>query len=451
MMKIKEVPIEYIKLPENIDGIRKINDEAVGRYMEKYESGTSKPILVKEINRQEYILIDGKHRLEAKKRLKKRKIDCEITDLPDRELYAKAVECNMEHGVRLSESEEIEVLKNLIEEGRTQEKMAKIFHIGREAISKRINRNEILKKVQSTKINIPTINELLQDKKQSEIANNYDITQGRVSQIWGDFVNEITSNFNIGNTKEEIIQKQLDKGINLTEEKINELIEEDSNKIIFGDCLKEIPKLKDNSVDCVIIDPPYGIEYQSNHKIEKYDKMEGDSSKAFNLLDKSLAEVKPKLKKDSHIYIFTSWKVYENVKPIIEKHFTVKNCLIWNKTEWGMGDLYGNYAEKYEMIIFAVQGKRKLLAEKRPVNVLEYAPTDNAKHPTEKPIELIKELIINSTKQGELVLDYFTGSGSVLLASKESSRKWIGIEKEEEYYTVCKDRLLSTNSKEELK
>ncbi len=441
-MKTKEIPIEYIKLPENIDGIRKLQETAIGRYMEKYESGTSKPILVKEIDRQEYLLIDGKHRLEAKKRLKKRKIDCEITDLPDRELYAKAVECNMEHGVRLSEDEEIEVLKNLIEEGRTQVNMAKIFHINQPAISKRINCNESLKLLLRNKIKVPTINEFLNDKKQSEIAKDYNISEGRVSQLVNDWKDEITSDFNAGTPKEEIIQQQLDKGINLTEDQINKLIEEDSNKVILGDCLNEIPKLIDNSVDCLIIDPPYGIEYQSNYKIEKYDKIEGDSTNAFNLLDKSLAEVKPKLKKDSHIYIFTSWKVYEKVKPIIEKHFTVKNCLIWNKTEWGMGDLDGNYAEKYEMIIFAVQGKRKLLSEKRPVNVLEYAPTDNSKHPTEKPIELIKELIENSTKEGETILDYFTGSGSVLVASKESGRKWIGVEKEKEFYAICRERLL---------
>ncbi len=448
-MKIKEVPIEYIKIQDNIKGIRAINEEAVGRYMEKYESGTSKPILVKEINRKEYILIDGKHRLEAKNRLKNRKIDCELTDLEDKELYAKAVECNVEHGVPLNDEEEIEVLKNLIGEGRTQKKMADIFHISQQAISKRIKSNKILKKQLSSKVNIPTVNEFLEGKKQSEIANNYDITQGRVSQIWGDFVNEITSDFNAGTPKQEIIKNQSKNGINLTEEKINELIKEDYNKVILGNCLDEIPKLKDNSIDCVIIDPPYGIDYQSNFKKEKHEKIDGDRSKAFNLLDKSLTEVKPKLKKDSHIYIFTSWKVYEKVKPIVEKYFTVKNCLIWNKTNWSMGDLKGNYAEKYEMIIFAIQGNRKLLGEKRPVNVLDCSHTDNSEHPTQKPVELIKVFIENSTKESEVILDFFAGSGSTLLASKELKRKWIGIESEKEYFEVCNKELINLEETKE--
>ena len=112
-----------------------------------------------------------------------------------------------------------------------------------------------------------------------------------------------------------------------------------------GDCLKELDNIENNSVACLIIDPPYGIDYQSNYKLAKHDKISNDKEEALKLLDESLRKVKPKMKKDSHIYIFTSWKVYEQVKPIIEKYFEVKNCLIWNKNNWSMGDLNGNYRE----------------------------------------------------------------------------------------------------------
>jgi len=106
-----------------------------------------------------------------------------------------------------------------------------------------------------------------------------------------------------------------------------------------------------------------------------------------------------------------------------------------------MGDLQGNYAEKYEMIIFATKGNRILLGNKRPINVLDFARTNNSNHPTEKPVELLKELIRNSTIEGETVLDYFAGSGSTLVASKELGRKWIGIEMDENYVNVIKERL----------
>jgi DNA modification methylase len=223
-------------------------------------------------------------------------------------------------------------------------------------------------------------------------------------------------------------------------EEVKEIKAKELN-LFQGDCLKELDNIKDDSVSCLIIDPPYGIDYQSNHKLAKYDKIDNDKDGAFELLDKSLEKVKPKMKKDSHVYIFTSWKVYEKIKLIVEKYFEVKNCLIWNKNNWSMGDLNGNYAEKYEMIIFATQGRRILLGDSRPVNVLDFERTTNSNHATEKPVALIKELINNSTVKGELVLDYFAGSGSTLVASKELNRNYIGIELEEENINIIKGRL----------
>jgi len=426
---MKEIPIEYINIEEKIKNIRESqSDEAIGRYMEKYEAGNSKPILLKEINRKEYILIDGHHRIEAIRRLKRRKIEADIIDIEDKEIYSKAVEENLKHGISLTKDEEEQILINLIEDGKTQEEVAKVFNINQPAIAKRIKKIKNLDLFLRNKIKLSTINELLSGKQGVEVAKLYDITKGRVSQIWGDWKNEIEQSYDSGITKQEILQTQQEKKINLTTEKLNELIEEDYNKLIKGDCLKELPKLPNEIIDCVIIDPPYGIDYQSNYRKEKHDKIKGDSNEAFNLLDKSLSLIKDKMKKNSHIYIFTSWKVFDKVKPIVDKYFDVKNCLIWNKNNWTAGDLKNNYAEKYEMIIFATQGKRPLYSEIRPLNVLDYARENTDEHPTRKPVSLLKFLISQSTKEGELVLDYFAGSGSTLEAAKETKRRWLGVE-----------------------
>ncbi len=276
-MKTKEIPVEYIEIDEKVVSIRNSqSEEAIGRYMEKYESGTSKPISVKEIDRQHYILIDGHHRIQAVKRLKKRKIEAEIIDISYKDLYSKAVEQNVEHGVSLTKEEEKRIFINLIEQGETQVKIGKIFHISQGAISQRINNDKELKLLVSNKSGISTINEILAGKNQKEISGIYDIAQQTVSQRWNNWLDEITELYNTGTPKEEIIQIQNEKNINLTTEKLNDLIEEDLNKIIQGDCLKEIPNIQDNSVDCVIIDPPYGIDYQSNYKKEKYNKIESD-------------------------------------------------------------------------------------------------------------------------------------------------------------------------------
>ena len=77
----------------------------------------------------------------------------------------------------------------------------------------RIKRNPLLVKSISDKTNISTVNELLEGKKQSEVANNYDITQGRVSQIWGDFQNELLEKYNNGISKQTLIEEQVEKEI----------------------------------------------------------------------------------------------------------------------------------------------------------------------------------------------------------------------------------------------
>ena len=249
-----------------------------------------------------------------------------------------------------------------------------------------------------------------------------------------------------GEKKLNEVMAKVTKEIKIAElkEEVKEVKAEELN-LYHGDCLVELDKVENDSIACLIIDPPYGIDYQSNFKLAKYDKISKDTSDAFDLLDKSLEKVKPKMKKDSHVYVFTTWKVFEKVKPIIEKYFEVKNCLIWNKNNWSMGDLKGNYAEKYEMIIFASQGNRNLLGEKRPVNVLDFERTNNSNHATEKPVELLKELIRNSTVEGESILDYFAGGGSTLVAGKELNRNIFGIESEEDNINIIKKRLRSWN------
>ena len=429
---MKEVMIKYIEESEEVKNIREnYNEEAIGRYMEKYESGTSKPILVKGVNRQKYILIDGHHRLEAKKRLKKKKIDVKVLDITDEEIFDKAVESNQDHGIPLTREEENEVLKTFIEQGKTQQEIAKIFHITQSAIAMRIKRNPMLDLSQSDKTNISSINEVLSGRKHEDIAKDYGLSRSRITQIWNDWKNGITDQYESGTSKDKIIEQEEENKINLTLESLNEFLKEDYNELIQGDCLKEIPNLKDGSVDCVVIDPPYGISYQSNYRKEKHGQIKDDNKNAFELLDKSLKLVFNKMKKKSHIYIFTSWKVIEKVKPIIEKHFELKNCIVWNKNNWGMGDLQNNYAEKYELILFASKGNRPLYSETRPLNVIDCERVDTKEHPTKKPINLLKELITNSTEPKDLVLDYFAGSGSTLEAAQELKRKWIGIEIEQ--------------------
>ncbi len=100
------------------------------------------------------------------KRLEKRKIDAEIIDVSDKELYGRAVEFNQGHGVKLTMDEEKDIIINFIEDGKTHDEMAKVFHIGRTAVTNRISRDPYLKKLQGDKIKVPTIKYFLEGNKQ---------------------------------------------------------------------------------------------------------------------------------------------------------------------------------------------------------------------------------------------------------------------------------------------
>jgi len=217
----------------------------------------------------------------------------------------------------------------------------------------------------------------------------------------------------------------------------------DSN-LILGDCLVELPKLPDKSIDCVITDPPYGIDYQSNRRRvnEQLPKLQGDQDEAFDLVDKTCAILEKKIKNNSHLYFFTSWKVYSRFERIISNYFEIKNLLVWDKVSHGMGDLKGNYGGRHEFIIFAAKGRRILNGE-REDNILVYSRNYNLEHPTEKPVGLIEKLIEKSTNEGELVVDPFMGSGSTCIAAKNKNRKYLGIEVEERWFNLAKRKLQS--------
>jgi site-specific DNA-methyltransferase (adenine-specific) len=104
----------------------------------------------------------------------------------------------------------------------------------------------------------------------------------------------------------------------------------------------------------------------------------------------------------------------------------------------GMGDLKGNYSSSYEMIVFA-GGNREFL--NRPKNIIQCRFSDERFHNTQKPVELIKQLIDNSTNVNETIFDPFLGSGSTVVAAKEMKRNFIGCEIDEQNYKITLKRL----------
>ena len=203
-----------------------------------------------------------------------------------------------------------------------------------------------------------------------------------------------------------------------------------------------IKEVADKSVDLLVTDPPYGMEFQSNHRKVKHKIIQNDNN--LDWLVGWIDELKRVMKDEAHLYIFCSWHNVEVFKYLVGKKFNVKNILIWEKNNTGMGDLDGDYAPKYEMVLFCSNGVKKLKGG-RDSNILKADKTQNENHPTEKPLNLIQYFINKSSNIGDLVLDTFGGSCVTAIASKQLQRDCICFEIEESYCKKAMARLSATD------
>ena len=212
----------------------------------------------------------------------------------------------------------------------------------------------------------------------------------------------------------------------------------DKIAIYNTDAFTWIDTLEDKSVDLILVDTPYGMSFQSGYRKEKHIKIQNDNN--LEWLPNWIKQIKRISKDDSHFYIFCSNHFIDVFVSEIKKELPYKNILIWEKNNIGMGDLYGDYAPKYEMIIFCSNGSKKL-NNGRSSNIIKAKRTDNELHPTQKPLNLMEFLIEKSTKENDLVLDCFSGSGTTAVACHNTKRRFIGCEIEKTHYETSIKRI----------
>ena len=203
-------------------------------------------------------------------------------------------------------------------------------------------------------------------------------------------------------------------------------------------CMDTMGKMEDKSIDLIITDPPYGMSFRSNHRAKKYDEIHWDDN--LDWVDDWSSECYRVLKDNTNIYVFCSYHNVDIFKQSLQRDFAIKNILIWEKNNTSMGDLKGDYAPKYEMILFACKGRRILNGGRDP-NIFTFARTGNKLHPTQKPVELISYLIGKSSNEGDVVYDPFIGSGTTAKAAYINNRKCVGSEINDAYYEVSLTRV----------
>ena len=217
------------------------------------------------------------------------------------------------------------------------------------------------------------------------------------------------------------------------------------NEVYNMDCMEGIKLLDDNSIDLVVMDPPYLLNLT---KVKRTSSFNNYANELVNLKDgfdlKVLDLLIPKMKK-INIYIYCSKR---QVKDLIE-YFVNKDCnyeiLTWHKQN-PSPLINNNYLPDTEYVIFAREKGVKLYGNyhsKRKYYISGVNQVDKKKygHPTIKPLNFIENHIINSSKEGDLVLDCFCGSGTTLVGAIKTNRKFIGFEIDENYYKIAKQRV----------
>jgi DNA modification methylase len=215
-----------------------------------------------------------------------------------------------------------------------------------------------------------------------------------------------------------------------------------SDNIKNGDSLKILETLEDGCIDVVLTDPPYGISYVSNRSIfddaiTKRGLLNDGEEEAFKLLDKTCEILQRKTANNAHLYFFCSWSVFSNFEKIISKYFTIKTPIVWDKGNKGSGDLDNDWGNQTEIILYCVKGKK--LVNTRRGNLISVARLHTSKmvHPTQKPIELLKEILKVSVTDGDFIVDPFMGSGSTIKAANELKYKSLGIELDNQMFNIA--------------
>jgi site-specific DNA-methyltransferase (adenine-specific) len=209
------------------------------------------------------------------------------------------------------------------------------------------------------------------------------------------------------------------------------------NTLAQGDCIDLIKEIPDNSIDCIITDPPYFLGVTYNGQKGNY----SDLAIMKPFFQTLFYGFKRTLKRDGSVYLCCDFRTYPFLYPILDEYITIRNLLVWNKL-CGPGNYY-SFA--HELICFCTNAPRNM----KGLNIFPLpafssgAKTTNGEkvHPTQKPKELFEKFILDSTKEGDLILDPFAGSGTLAIAAIKTKRNYICFELQDKYVKIATERI----------
>ncbi|MBU2578553.1 site-specific DNA-methyltransferase [Patescibacteria group bacterium] len=247
------------------------------------------------------------------------------------------------------------------------------------------------------------------------------------------------------------------------------------NKIFNEDVLLGIDKIENNSIDLLLIDPPYclGKDYGN-------DSDQKSSEEYLNWTYQWIDAVLPKLKKNGSFYIFLSWQYSPEIFVYLKKKLRMVNEIIWDRRVPSMGGSIRKFSSVHDNIGFFVKNNdyyfdidsiripydeetkkartRSIFVGKKWLE-MGYNPKDlwsasrihaqdpeRENHPTQKPLEIIERMVKASCPKNGVVFDPFMGTGTTAIACLKNDRQYVGFEINKDYYNAIMNRIEKHNN-----
>lgn len=229
-----------------------------------------------------------------------------------------------------------------------------------------------------------------------------------------------------------------------------------------GDCIEILKQIKDKSVDLIVTDPPYDVDVNHDggnlYHAKGFDKsnIELVESKIDNGYDIELYNMEfVRVMKDINVYIWCNKvQIPDYFNFYVNKLKCKFDILCWHK-----GNALPTYSNKYlsdtEYCLYFRNSGKCFPESYEDARTFYIAPINTKDkniygHPTIKPLDFTKKLVRNSSKKNDIVLDPFMGSGTTGVACKELERDFIGVEINEKYFAIAKNRIENTKIQGEL-
>lgn len=224
--------------------------------------------------------------------------------------------------------------------------------------------------------------------------------------------------------------------------------------LMHGDCLDRMKEIPDGSVGLLLTDPPYNIARKNNfHTMGRAGIDFGEWDKGFDLFT-YISEIPRILDKNGSAVIFNDWKNIGEIAKYAESvGLVIKDMLRWEKSNPMPRNKDRRYVTDYEVAVWLTMPKAKWVFNRQEVTYQRpcfrgsLTPiSEKTGHTTQKPVYLMQDILRIHSNCGDTVCDLFFGSGTTGVACMNLNRKFIGIEMDDNYFNIGRERILQAQS-----